>query len=540
MMIKKIIPFVLTMLVFGCAQFEPEPFVPSTGHISSKESPSSIDSTIPELVEQVPLLPEPSPVEPPERYTVVVNEVPVKELLFALARDAKVNVDIHPGIEGVVTMNAVEQTLQQILKRISNQVDMRYVEERNTLIISRDTPFLRTYKIDYVNMSRDMVSSNTVATQITTTSSAGGSSGGGGGGNNSTTDVTSESINHFWEILIANITAIVGEEVTETTGGTVIVSPETGILAVRANSKQHENIQKFIDLTLASAQRQVLIRVTIAEVQLNENYQTGVNWNFIQEASKAGFNIVSTALTGVPVGTTRSFVLSYADPNTTRDERLTATVSLLDEFGETAILSSPQLMVLNNQTALLKVVENIVYFEIDAETTAGALGAAPITTVDTTVQTVPVGIVMTVTPQISDSGEISLNVRPTISRVSKFILDPNPSLIVAGADPLVNPVPQIQVREMESMLRLTDGEIGVLGGLMLDTSNNNDKGLPGVKEQLGIGRLFKETTIVQDKTELVIFIQPFIINTPSLDSDLKDYKQYLDFDKYRQTSSLTE
>ena len=127
----------------------------------------------------MPLLPEPSPVEPFERYTVVVNEVPVKELLFALARDAKVNVDIHPDIHGVVTINAVEQTLPQILKRISNQVDMRYEYEGDNLIISQDTPFLRTYKVDYVNLSRETTSTSTVSTQISATSGGDAESGGG-------------------------------------------------------------------------------------------------------------------------------------------------------------------------------------------------------------------------------------------------------------------------------------------------------------------------------------------------------------------------
>ena len=149
-MIKKIILFAVMMLNFGCAELEPQPFEPSTGHINAEASPAIEDSSIPEVVEQVPLLPEPTPTEAPERYTVVVNEVPVKELLFALARDAKVNVDIHPEIEGVVTINAVEQTLPQILKRISNQVDMRYVQEGSNLVISKDTLILPQFDAHFL------------------------------------------------------------------------------------------------------------------------------------------------------------------------------------------------------------------------------------------------------------------------------------------------------------------------------------------------------------------------------------------------------
>ena len=520
-------------LVTACAQFEPEPFEPSSGHIQAAPTPTTNQQSngtavaeIPALVDSAPVLPEPAKAEPQERYTVVVNEVPVKELLFALARDAKINVDIHPEIDGVVTINAVEQTLPQILKRISKQIDMRYEYDGDNLLVSRDTPFLRTYTIDYVNMSREMTSTNTVATQIASASSGDASSGssGGGGSNNSTTDVSSISNHSFWQTLIANVNSIISESDTSSTTNTnsVIANPESGLLMVRATSKQHVEVQEFIDRSLASVKRQVIIRATIAEVQLSEDYQAGIDWSLLGSATKAGFEVVSTTIN--PASAFTSFVLRYDDPNTNRDERLQASITLLDEFGDSRILSSPQLMVLNNQTAVLKVVENIVYFEIDTDTTATQ--GVSTTTFDTTAQTVPVGIVMAVTPQISANGEISLNVRPTISRVTEFVNDPNPSLIVGGTT-ISNPVPQIQVREMESMLRLIEGQIGVLGGLMVDQDRTDEDGLPVLKDIEGVGSAFKTRTLSQTKTELVIFLQPFVINNPSLDGDLQQYRQYL-------------
>ncbi|MEM7026662.1 MAG: secretin N-terminal domain-containing protein [Pseudomonadota bacterium] len=533
---KSFITLLLTLMLGACAQMEPEPFVKSSGHIQASSSPTTNNQTntpaaqIPAIVEATPVLPEPAKPVSQERYTVVVNEVPVKELLFALARDAKVNVDIHPEIDGIVTINAVEQTLPQILKRISKQVDMRYEYDGDNLLISRDTPFLRTYTIDYVNMSREMTSTNTVATQIATTSSGdsstGGSGGGGGGGsNNSTTDVSSESNHSFWQTLISNVSAIISDSDTVSTSvnsSSVIANPESGLLMVRATSKQHIEVQEFVDRSLASAKRQVIIRATIAEVQLSEDYQAGIDWSLLGSATKAGFEVVSTTIN--PATAFTSFVLRYDDPNTNRDQRLQASITLLDEFGDSRILSSPQLMVLNNQTAVLKVVENIVYFEIDTDTTATQ--GVSTTTFDTTAQTVPVGIVMAVTPQISASGEISLNVRPTISRVTEFVNDPNPSLIVGGTT-ISNPVPQISVREMESMLRLNEGQIGILGGLMVDQDTTDEDGLPVLKDIEGVGSAFKTRTLSQTKTELVIFLQPFVINSPSLDGDLQQYRQYL-------------
>ncbi len=516
----------LILFLTACSYIEPKPFVPSEGHVQEEIQPAS---EIPELVTQPPVLPAPAPAAELEKYTVVVNEVPVKELLFALARDAQVNVDIDPSIEGVVTINAIDQTLPQILDRIANQVDLRYEFNGDNLQIEPDDPYLRTYTIDYVNMSRDTSSTNTVATQISSTS-GGGESESSGGGNNSTTDVTSISNHHFWETLVSNISAILGDEVSSGGAGqiaitdTVIPNPEAGIISVRATAAQHQQIQEFIDQTQERVQRQVLIRVTIAEVQLSDQYQAGIDWSFLKEVAKAGFNITSTTLLGgAPVGTLTDFVIDYDDPSDDTDT-FDITVKLLDEFGNVRIMSSPQLMVLNNQTATLKVVENIVYFEIDVE--PGSISNAAVTdpAIETNAVTLPVGIVMAVTPQISSNNTVSLNVRPTISRVVDFINDPNPEIALAGQE---NLVPQIEIREMESMLRLNDGQIGVLGGLMQDTSADSVDGFPGISDVPGVGAAFKTTTKEYKKTELVIFIQPSIIQNPSLNADLSNYRQYL-------------
>ena len=514
------------LLLTACAWIRPVPPAPSAGHIKAVPPGPSV-ADIPKLAEPPPPLPAPPAPEPAELYTVVVNAVPVAEVLFALARDARINVDIHPDISGRITMNAVRQTLPQLLQRMAGQVDLRYRFEGGNLIIAKDTPYLHSYRIDYVNMSRRMSSANSLATQIAA------ASGGGedatvqtsGGGNYSATDVASESVNRFWETTVSNVAAIIGQQAADPglPDGNIIAAPEAGLLTVRATAAQHRDIQAFIDLSLTRIRRQVLIRATIAEVQLNRDYQAGVDWSLVNRANRAGFNIISRALGGVPVGTASAFVLSYVDPNLERAERLSATVRLLDEFGDTRILSSPQLMVLNNQTALLKVIENIVYFKIDAETTPGATNRDPVTTVDTSAETVPVGIVMSVTPQISATGDISLNVRPTISRITRFVNDPNPN-IPAGQS---NPVPQIQIRELESMLRLADGQIAVLGGLMQDQSSAGDSGLPGVKRLPGLGALFRRETRRAQKTELVIFLQPFVVHTPALQAGLAPYEAYL-------------
>ena len=131
---------------------------------------------------------------------------------------------------------------------------------------------------------------------------------------------------------------------------------------------------------------------------------------------------------------------------------------------------------------------------------------------------------MNVTPFITEDAEVILNIRPTITRILRFVNDPNPVLARAGVE---SPVPEIQVREMESVLRVSDGNTAVIGGLMQDTANTEDTGLPGLQQAEGFGWLFGRKTRELDKTELVIFLRPRIIDNASLDTNLQDFKRYL-------------
>ena len=389
----------------GCARFTPEPMAASKGHLSV-ETETTPSGDIPEIVEQVPPVPEPAPPQHEERYTVVVNEVPVRELLFALARDARVNVDIAPDIAGLVTMNAVEQTLLQLLQRVARQVSLRYAIEDDNVFITPDAPYFRTYLIDYLDMARDTSHVVQIGTQIADT--GGGAEGGGGGANNSTTTIGSTMSNHFWANLVANISAILDSEGAAdnkaTAGNTVIPHPESGVLTVKATDAQHELLRKLIDETLTNANRQVLIQATIVEVSLTDQFQAGIDWQVLNQAGLAGFNLTTKTITANPVNAASLFSLRYDDPNPDRERVLSAALELLEEFGDVNVLSSPQIMALNNQSAILKVVDNVVYFEVEQESNITQGVAA--STFETIVKTVPVGIVMTVTPHIKADDSI--------------------------------------------------------------------------------------------------------------------------------------
>ena len=571
----------LSLLVAACAA--PTPREPLKGHISSETAQPAPVGNIPVPVQQTLALPKPRATPKAETYSVVVNNVPVRDLLFALARDAKVNVDIHPGITGTVSLNAIDQTLPQLLTRISKQVDMRFEMDGPNLSVMQDSPFLKHYKVDYVNMSRSVTGAVSTNTQIATNTQTSGTTGGTSGvsGNVSNTRIENASKNQFWESLEKNIKDLLREtdkilpegssetiyEQTSAQNATgaaalpqgtgrraaqnlanalqtnpspssvsqavdnsvvrrntfreaasVIMNPESGVVTVRATQRQHDRIQEFIDRVINSARRQVLIEATIVEVTLKDGYQQGIDWSQIASGGLVEFigNPLSTA-------TNLRYTKNTNDPK--------ALITLMDTFGTSKVLSSPRVSVLNNQTALLKVVENIVYFKVDSQlatgTTTGSSTTNPIRSYNTTPQTVSVGLVLSVTPQISDTDMITLNVRPSVTSLVKMVLDPNPDLTTVK-----NEVPQLQTREIESVMRVASGNIAILGGLMDDSIDYQNQRVPLIGQVPLFGETFNNRNNQAKKRELVIFLRPVVIKDASLDGDYAPMRRFLPGDAF--------
>jgi general secretion pathway protein D len=483
------------------------------GHLNAPvPQKTAMQQDIPPVVDQLPIVEPPKPAEKLQTFTVVATDLPANELLFALARDARLNLDIDPAISGNVSINAIDQTLPQILKRISRQIDLHYYIDGPNLVVERDLPFIRIYQVDYLNMSRETSSTIELSTEIAST---GGSESVSSGGNNSSSTIKNTSNNKFWETLEANITAIVD---TEDEKSAVILNRESGTITVSTTASAHATIQEFLDKVLNNVRKQVLIEATVVEVTLNDDFQAGVDWSYIAQGN--GWSFTQSTLGGA-LGAAPFLSGTYSHSNSDRD--ITGAIKALDTFGDVSVMSSPKIMALNNQTSVLKVVDNTVYFNFDVNTTISDTGVAN-TTFNTTINTVPVGFVMNVTPFVTANNEVILNVRPSISRILKFVNDPNPALATAGVE---SQIPEIQVREMESVLRVADGDTAVIGGLMQDSVDENSAGLPGLHDVDGFGFLFGTQERAADKTELVIFLRPRVINSANLDSDLSDFKRYL-------------
>ncbi len=538
------------LILTACQSLRPTPVI-SEGHIDSPKGVVESKPNIPEPVKISANLPVPQPRTKEPTHTVIVHQVPVAELLFSLARDADLNLDIDSDVSGIVTLNAIDQPLNALLERIVESTDLTYEIKNNVLRVRKDRPFLRSYRIDYINMSRSSESSSSVSTQISSTGQGAGEE--STAGNNSLTEVVNKTESIFWDTLEQNIEAIiytepevvaivpsaeVGGESAEAPASTaepaasgtennpnIIINRESGIIAVRATKSQHDEIEKFVNEILYSTRRQVLIEATIAEVQLNDGYQAGIDWNVLESKLDRTMSIGQT-LTDTILFDRPFFSYQFTKSDSDGDS-IQTTLSALETFGDVKIMSSPKVMALNNQTALLKVVDNIVYFtvEVNIETSGDNDGdSGAFITYETEINTVPVGFVMSVTPYISENDSVTLNVRPTISRVISQARDPNPALVEAG---VVSEIPVIQVREVESVLKIDSGNTAVMGGLMQDEITKTNQSVPLISKMPIIGSLFRYDADKTQKTELVIFIRPVVIKHASLDTDFKAFKKYL-------------
>jgi MSHA biogenesis protein MshL len=483
-------------------------------HIPAPADTTASPSGIPQVVTPLPLVEPPQPQVEPELYTIVAQDVPVRDLLFTMARDASINVDVHPSVNGLVSINAIDQTLPQILERIARQVDMRWrIDASGNVVVEADAPFWRNYTIDYVNVSRNSTTESLVRTSIA-------------GGAGSTSTLNQATGNNFWTTLPLNLEALLNTSGVAPTGAAarvqrVIANPETGVVSVLGTARQQESIAAFIDSVQRRSLYQVLIEATVVEVRLSDNYQAGVDWNML-DRNNGEISFVQN-LTDPQFRANPPASVLMIDRASTPDA-IDATITMLSQFGELRVLSSPKLMTLNNQSGVLRVVNNVVYFTIDVEAPIISDNGITPAVYTSTATTVPVGFVMTVTPQISQDDQVTLFVRPSISRIVGYKTDPNPALQDAG---ITNEIPETQLSEMESVLKVFSGQVAILGGLMQDSIQNDQDGLPVLSRLPGVGGLFRYENERASKTELIVFIRPVVIRQPSLTGDLDAYRNYL-------------
>ncbi|WP_197019087.1 secretin N-terminal domain-containing protein [Thioalkalivibrio sp. HK1] len=380
--------------------------------------------------------------------------------------------------------------MNDLLDRISRHASLRIERFERGFSVYPDTPFLRSYPIDYVPLDLEVELVNEAGTRIASDISSPA-----GRENSSSASIVTRTEHRFWERLKESVQAMVGEPPSGQTN--VIVNKEAGNLAVWARRTEHEEIERFLHQAIGSAKRQVLIEATIVEVDLDDRFRGGVDFNRI--FSRIG---IESQHIGGRLGTAPFTGIALPD--------IGISIRLLDEFGEVRVLSTPVVMALNNHTAIVKIAENRVFFTTDINVSSGNNTVER--HISTNLHTIPVGLILLVTPTVSSLDEVILKIRPTLTREIGFVVDPNPELAMAG---VTSRIPEIAVREIESVLRLKSGEIAVLGGLMQDKYQDDREGLPLLSRLPIVGSAFRYRDRSEIKTELLVFLRPVVVRDPN-------------------------
>lgn len=465
----------------------------------------------------------------------VTEDVPLKDVLLELGRLADTEMEIDASISGGIILRVKNRPFDDVIRRIADLGSLRYSYENGVLRVERDTVYVKNYTVDFLNLIRSNSGSVTINTQVlggasSASSGDGGGSSSGGLSSGSTNAISTSYEGDLWASVEQSITDILNFQPSDLSAAindgsaaassNATASPgftmnrQAGVISVRATEKQHRNVAEYLAQVKKVSSAQVLIEAKIVEVNLNDEYRSGVNWDLVNSKSDvaADFDFRSS----FPTETVTDF-LTLSLGNTAD---LTTTVQLVEQFGTTRIISSPRLHAINNQQAVLTFAENDVYFtlEVEREEDTDGSGVTDVTsTVSSTLNTVPIGVILSLQPSIDlDNEEITMNIRPTLSRITERRDDPGVTLSARQIEEdstITSSVPVIEVREMDSVLKIKSGEVMVIGGLMEERSANKDVGIPGLSGIPILGNAFKSVEKTTDVVETVIFIKATIVGS---------------------------
>lgn len=483
------------------------------------------DALLPPLSVALPRV-ENKPLE--TKFDLTVNNTAASQVFTAIVSGTRYSILLHPDVSGNLSLNLKDVTVFDALEAIHEMYGYDYRVDGTRIYIQPLTMQTRIFQVNYLTGQRDgksslRVSSGSVS-DATTSTGAAGQSASSGISSRESSKVSMTTTTDFWGELSMALKMIVGEE----KGRSIVVSPMSGVIVVRAMPEELRNVTAYLKASQISIERQVILEAKIVEVQLNDSYQSGVNWaSFTNGAGRsASIGQIGSGVTLAPNGVISNGSLS-ATPGANlmnaasniggslfglafQTSNFAALLNFLESQGNVHVLSSPRIATLNNQRAVLKVgTDEFFVTEITGgtQTTTTIAGTAP------TVRVQPFfsGIALDVTPRIDENNDIILHVHPSVSTVSTV----NKTVNLGTTMGTYNlPLASSSVSETDSVVRAKDGQIVAIGGLMRQSSVDGESGLPFLPKSI-----FGQTSKTTEKRELVILIKPTVVNS---DKDWSD------------------
>lgn len=462
----------------------------------------------------------------------VTEDIAIKDVLLEIGRVSGVDIQIAPDIEGHINFIAKRKTITEVLDRICELTNIKYQYHGKFISIEVDKPYVVSYRVNFLNITRSGTSSNNLTTTIT--GSASGSS---------QFNMNTKGEDTFWDDMQKNIGMILTEHSYKTSDKTNItdnltetninLNKQAGILMLMATDKAHRKVTKYLDMLRKQITAQVLIEVKFVEVSLNEAFSTGIDWGNI---SLPGAFKMTMPFGGAASAAKAASVMTL----TGGMKDLSAVISLFNEFGTTRTLSNPRLNALNNQPASLSIVDNEVYFKVSITTqqVAGVSGSGGLSSgISAVAVTTPVGIVLTLQPSIDlQTREILMTLRPSITKKTGSVDDPSIDLVRLtvkdNTDPsrqlANNQVPVISTREVDSVVKIKDGDVLIMGGFTSRDSKIVETGVPFLSQIPILGLLFRKKTSEIQNVETVIFIKATIVDDQEIGLyDKEFYKSFI-------------
>ncbi|MFN9031760.1 MAG: pilus (MSHA type) biogenesis protein MshL [Betaproteobacteria bacterium] len=513
--------------------------------------PSVAEALVPKADLSMPTLAN----RPPEpRFDLNVVNLPVAQVFAALAKDTRYSMLVDPELKGNVTVNLKDVTLLEALETLREMYGFEYRVQGARIFVQPATLQTRVFQVNYLTMNRAGRSDVRVTSGSISQGSTGGSNIGsnvnsstgnvGGSGSSASTlessRVTTSIRNDVWAELEASLKLLLGGGDKQAEGRQLIVSPQSGVIVVRALPRELRAVEQFLSAARLNVERQVILEAKILDVRLADGAQMGVNWAAFRTGDNSGLstgllspgaklrprgatgtelnsgNLTSTpglnlsldanALTGV-------FGLAFQTSN------FAAMLQFLETQGSVQVLSSPRIAALNNQKAVLKVgTDDFFVTNVSTNIQTGAAGGQPISTPTITVQPFFSGVALDVTPQIDEDGNIILHVHPSVTDVTE-----KPKVVNLGTlGNFTLPLASSQISETDTIVRVRDGNIVAIGGLMRTAQAERTTQLPGLGNVPLLGSAFRSSGRATEKSELIILIKPTVIHSDGQFAGLRD------------------